>query len=208
MEIKQINAGANCYLISQGKNGILIDTGMSGNEKKILKECGSKNMKLIILTHGHIDHIGCAKALSEKWNVPIAINERDLNIVRHPENAKIKGDGIIKKIFAFLSVLSSKYSKIDKFEPTVFFKEGDSLQEYGIDGQIVELPGHTAGSIGIKTKDSLFAGDALFHIVKSSVAVLYENKADMLKSVRKIQDMGQCTIYYGHGTPVQNKKWI
>lgn len=34
MEIKQINAGANCYLISQGKNGILIDTGISGNEKK------------------------------------------------------------------------------------------------------------------------------------------------------------------------------
>ena len=207
--IIQIKAGSNCYLISQEDSSILIDTGLKGNEKKILEACQGKNVKLIVLTHGHIDHIQNAAYLARQLQVPIAMHKKDVDLIRNNLCREMKSEGFLGNIVRFFSVMSAKYTVIQPFNPIVILKEGDKLLGYGIDGEVMELPGHTAGSIGIKLGDQyLFVGDALMNMFGPGVSLLYENRNEMLKSAKRISDMGRLIIYFGHGKAVENRRWV
>lgn len=52
-EIKRIVCGmVNCYLVTGKAGSVLVDTGEKGYEEKVLRECGNKNVRLLVLTHG------------------------------------------------------------------------------------------------------------------------------------------------------------
>lgn len=117
--------------------------------------------------------------------------------------------GILGNMVRFFSVMSAKSAQVDSFVPDIFLKEGDELSDFGVDAKVLELPGHTAGSIGLLVgKDALLVGDALMHMVKAGPTLLYEEYDRMLQSVRRIQDMGDRKIYFGHGNKVLNRKWV
>lgn len=118
-----------------------------------------------------------------------------------------------KRIFwkyrSFLFCFECKVNTDGKLTSDILLKEGDSLSEFGMDAEIIELPGHTAGSIGIKLgEDSMLVGDALMHMTKAGPSLLFEEYDQMLESVRKVQNMGDLKIYFGHGKMVQNRKWV
>ncbi|MDD6070799.1 MAG: MBL fold metallo-hydrolase [Clostridiales bacterium] len=208
-EITQIHAGANCYLVTQDNVSILVDTGVKGFEEKILKQCEGKEVKLIVLTHGHIDHMQNAAYIAQSLQVPIAMHEKDIPLLKDNLCREMKAQGILGNMVRFFSVLSAKSAQPEKFKPDILLKEGDNLRDFGIDAEVVELPGHTAGSIGLKVgEDTLLVGDALMHMMKAGPTLLYEEYEQMLESVRKIQNMGDRKIYFGHGEMVQNRKWV
>lgn len=208
-EINQIHAGANCYLVTQDNASILVDTGVKGFEEKVLKQCEGKSVKLIVLTHGHIDHMQNAAYLAQKLQVPIAMHEKDIPLLKDNLCREMKAQGILGNIVRFFSVMSAKSAQTDDFKPDILLKEGDSLRDFGIDAKVVELPGHTAGSIGLQVgEDILLVGDALMHMMKAGPTLLYEEYDQMVESVRKIQSMGDMKIYFGHGEMVQNQKWM
>lgn len=82
-DIVKIKAGSNCYLVSENDSSILVDTGLKGNEQKILNACEGKNVTLIVLTHGHIDHIQNAAYLANQLQVPIAMHEKDVALIKN-----------------------------------------------------------------------------------------------------------------------------
>ena len=208
-QIVQIKAGSNCYLVSENDSSILVDTGLKGNEQKILKACEGKNVTLILLTHGHIDHIQNAAFLAKQLQVPIAMHEKDVTLIQNNLCRDMKSDGFPGNIVRFFSVMSAKYAKTQKFTPDIFLKEGDKLLEYGIDGEIIELPGHTQGSVGVKLKDQcLLAGDALMNFFTPGISLLYENREQMQMSAKRISNMGKIMIYFGHGNAVENRIWV
>lgn len=206
--IVQINAGSNCYLVKQNDSAILVDTGLSGNERKILTECTDKQVKLIVLTHGHIDHIQNAAFLAEQLQVPIAMNRKDLDLVRDNLCREMKTKGLLGNIVLLFSNLSTKNTKLKYFEPDIFLNEGDNLSQYGVNAEIVELPGHTEGSIGLKLVNSILVGDALMNMFRPGVSLLYESREEMLRSADKIANLGEVQIYFGHGKSVNNRKWV
>nr|WP_314459765.1 MBL fold metallo-hydrolase [uncultured Clostridium sp.] len=207
--IVQIKAGSNCYLISEDDSSILVDAGLKGNERKIWDACKGKNVKLIVLTHGHIDHIQNAAYLAKQLQVPIAMHEKDVVLIQNNLYREMKSGGFPGNIIKFFSVMSAKYAKIQTFVPDVILKEGDRLLNYGIDGEVIELPGHTQGSIGIKLGDQyLLAGDALMNFFTPGVSLLYEDREQMQKSAKRISDMGRLIIYFGHGNAVENRIWV
>lgn len=207
--ITKIQAGANCYLVTQGKSAILVDTGVKGFEEKVLKQCEGKEIKAIILTHGHIDHMQNAVFLAKKFHTPIAMHEKDIPLLKDNLCREMKSKGFVGNIVRFFSVLSAKYTRMENFEPDILLKDGDHLDEFGIEGEIIELPGHTAGSIGVKLgEDSIIVGDALMHMTKPGPSLLFEEYDQMIESVRKIQNMGDLDIYFGHGNMVRNRKWV
>ncbi|BBF44626.1 hypothetical protein lbkm_3352 [Lachnospiraceae bacterium KM106-2] len=87
-------------------------------------------------------------------------------------------------------------------------KEGDSLKPYGLDASIMELPGHTNGSIGIELKDGIIVGDALMNMFYPTISMLYHDEVQMKESADRISKRGNKMIYFGHGKPVRNKNWI
>ena len=92
------------------------------------------------------------------------------------------------------------------FTPDVCLKDGDSLEDYGIQAKVIGLPGHTQGSIGIDIMEKdLIVGDALMNMLYPTVSMLYNDKNAMLQSVDKISRLGERQIYFGHGRPKENR---
>ncbi len=207
--IERIQCGnGNCYLISEREKAILVDTSRTKFRDKILQACKKKHVKLIVLTHGHVDHVQNAAYLSRELHVPIAMHEADYELIKDNMFEPMYAHNVFGKLILALSMKSFRQDKIEPFEPGVFLQEGDSLKLYGINAVIVELPGHTKGSIGILVDDTEFiVGDALMNMVYPSKSMLYGDRVAMEKSVDKISDSNAITIHFGHGNSAANRKW-
>ncbi|MBE5962155.1 MAG: MBL fold metallo-hydrolase [Lachnospiraceae bacterium] len=207
--IKISGGGSNCYLVTENGKSILIDTGMKGKRNAIVKALEGKNVTLIILTHGHIDHVQNAAYLSKKLNAPVAIHRLDIPLLKDNLCRPMKSKGFPGNLVRFFSEQSAKGVKLEDSKPSVFLKDGDSLKPYGIDATVIGLPGHTAGSIGILVgKNDFIVGDALMHMFTASASLLYEDREQMIQSAKRISKMGSRKIYFGHGAPVANKQWV
>lgn len=208
-KIERIVCGnGNCYIISNGDNAVLVDTCREQYRDKILEACNHYKVRLLVLTHGHIDHVQNAAFLSDALGVPIAMHKADLPLIKNNMEQPLSAHGILGKIVLAASVKSFRYERIEPFTPTVFLHEGDKLEAYGVSARVVALPGHTKGSIGLVVSDKHFiVGDALMNMFYPTASMLYNDKAVMLQSAARISDLGAGTVYFGHGKPVNNKLW-
>ena len=205
--IERIKGGTdNCYIVSEGKTAILVDTSSGACLEQVLSACSGYDMKLIVLTHPHFDHAENAAVLSEKWGVPVAMHEADLALFDSYDAQPLKSKGIVGRVVLGLSLKVLRNTKVRRPENLIFVKEGDSLAEYGIDGTIVELPGHTDGSIGVVVgKDTVLVGDAMDNWIRPSIGHLYSDWAAMERSMTKLRAMSGRMVYYGHGKPTKMK---
>ena len=210
MTIERIQCGnGNCYIIKGENSSVLVDTARPKFSEKILERCKANNVKLIVLTHGHVDHVQNAAYLSKVLNAPIAMHKADYELTKNNMLQPLSAHSLFGKLILALSLESFKRDIIEPFEPTIFLKEGDNLSDFGINAEIVELPGHTKGSIGIKIADTDFiVGDALMNMFNPTKSMLYGDRKQVNLSAEKISRFGKLTIHFGHGKPVENKeKW-
>lgn len=209
VKIHRIASGnVNCYIVADNDNAILIDTGRKKYCEKILEKCKEFHVSLIVLTHGHMDHCQNAAYLANALYIPIAMNKKDMNLI--PDNRKqyLLAKTLLGKIVLSISLSSFEKDSLEVFEPILYLKNGDDLSEYGIAAKVVELPGHTKGSIGIEIEDNLFVGDALMNMFYPTVSMLYVDEQEMISSAKYISELGEKTIYFGHGKPKRNRKWV
>lgn len=208
-EIKRI-AGkmANCYLL-MGKGGaVLVDTGETGDREKVLEMCRNKDVRLLVLTHGHIDHIQNAAYLARELQIPIGMNEKDVELIRNQSAQPLTGTGIFGRVLEKASKKKMAKERIENFIPEIFLKEGDTLEAFGVQASVMELPGHTEGSIGLDVEGrAVIAGDALMHMLHPGPAGICGDKRKLLESAGRIAALGSREIYFGHGAPVSNREW-
>lgn len=210
VNIHRISAGnVNCYIVFNNDKAILIDTGRKKYREKILDKCKEYHVSLIVLTHGHMDHCQNAVYLANALNIPVAMSKKDINMIPDNRKQKMSAKNLLGKIVLLVTLSSFEKDTLDIFEPMVCLQDGDSLNEYGVDAKVVELPGHTEGSIGLEIEgDKLFVGDALMNMFFPTISMLYTNKEKMLESAKRIGEMGAKTIYFGHGKPKRNRRWV
>ena len=199
----------NCYLVSNRENAVLVDTCREQYRQKVLDTCKGYRVRLLVLTHGHVDHVQNAAFLSREFNCPVAMHRADIPLLADNMNQPLYASSILGKVVLFASIKSFQMDAIPAFTPTVFLEDGDSLDSYGISAAVVGLPGHTDGSIGLDVagKD-LIVGDALMNMFYPTVSMLYHNREVMLKSGERIEKIGPRTIHFGHGKPMENRKWV
>lgn len=209
VKIHRIASGnVNCYIVADNDKAILIDTGRKKYREKILKKCKEFHVGLIVLTHGHMDHCQNAAYLANALHIPIAMNKKDMNLI--PDNRKqvLLAKTFLGKIVLSVSLRSFEKDSLDVFQPTIYLKNGDDLSDYGVDAKVVELSGHTKGSIGIEVEDNLIVGDALMNMFYSTVSMLYVDEQEMLSSAKYISELGDKTIFFGHGKQKLNREWV
>ena len=81
-------------------------------------------------------------------------------------------------------------------------REGDSLAPWGVDARVLELPGHTAGSIGLEVEGhSLIVGDAMMNLFRPGPSCLCSDPAAQRDSIARIRSLGPRSLYFGHGRP-------
>lgn len=229
-EILRINlGGVNAYLGKQNGNFILFDTGghmttdkeFDGRRGTLKKEldragCTPDTLKLIVLTHGDNDHAANAKYISDTYHAKIAMHADDLDLVQNPTVDLMMrsfqySSPALNLVFKIMKKQIRKINEkvlndFEKFTPDILLKEGDSLSAFGFDAEILHVPGHTEGSVGILTSGGdLIAGDTFVNLKKPAPALNAVDFNGLHKSVEKLKARNIKTVYPGHGTPFAMK---
>ena len=209
-KIQRIKCGnGNCYIVSNGENAVLVDTCREKHRDMILTACMPYNIRLLILTHGHLDHVQNAAYLAKELNIPIAMSRADAELIHNNLTQSLEAESFMGKIVLSVSIKSLNYEEFTRFTPDIFLKEGDTLESYGISAKVLDLPGHTNGSIGVDVDEKyLLVGDALMNMFYPTVSMLYHDRDTMLKSAERIGSLGERVIYFGHGKPLNNRTWV
>lgn len=209
-EIHRIKCGnGNCYIVENGVDGILVDTGKREFVNRVMEACRQYYVKLIVLTHAHFDHAENAAQISNALGIPIGMSQKDCNLIQSNANQILSAESFLGKIVLSVSLKDFSARTLQEFQPDIFLKDGDSLSAYGVNASIIALPGHTDGSIGIDVENKgLIVGDALMNMFYPTVSMLYHDKSEMLDSAGKISRLGNRTIYFGHGKSEPNKQWV
>jgi glyoxylase-like metal-dependent hydrolase (beta-lactamase superfamily II) len=201
--------GVNCYLVKSKIGFVLVDTGFSMRRSVLVQKlekagCRPGNLQLIVITHGDMDHAGNAAFLREKYGAKVAIHAFDAGMVKDGSmgaNRKAKPDRlslVFKIMMVFTRRLAAKHP-VEKFTPDLEIDEGFDLSQYGLDGRVLHIPGHSKGSIGVLTaKGDLFCGD-LFYNIRGFRFV--DDLEDYESSLKKLAGLKIGTVYPGHGKP-------
>ena len=149
MEIKRLVLGeisVNCYLISSENAAIVVDPGYYSSAIVDFLNENKEKSRLILLTHGHFDHIGAAKQISDETGVKIGIGENEVTYLKRPS----------------LNLSASFGLPIKAFEPDYTYKDGETFLVGDLQIKVIETPGHTKGSVCYLIEDTLLSGDMLF----------------------------------------------
>ena len=200
-----LNVSVNCYLVRTSNGFILIDTGRLNKRHAIEKELESENchpgdLKLIVLTHGDFDHCGNAAYFRRKFGAQIAMHKADSGMAEHGDMLwnRRKRNGLARMVFRLLFRLS----KSDRFRPDLFIDEGYDFSAVGFDAKVLEIPGHSKGSIGIlAASGELFCGDLLANVGKPDVWSIIDDSDAARASVEKLKSLQINTVFPGHGHP-------
>jgi hydroxyacylglutathione hydrolase len=207
-------SGVNCYLLSAGDGFALVDTGLATKRAALETQltaagCTPGALRVIVLTHGDVDHAGNAAFLHQRYGAPVAMHAGDAPMVetgdmdrgRKPKPDKVTAAGRLIRVAGTLMELLRRGDTLERFTPDLFVDEDADLAACGLDARVLHLPGHSPGSIGLLTPaGDLFCGDLLYHWRTVSVPICDDATAHAA-SMRKLRGLDVKTVYPGHGKP-------
>jgi hydroxyacylglutathione hydrolase len=188
--IKRLVVGslsANCYIVGSEatREGLVIDPG--GNAEDILKAITDSGLdiKIIVLTHGHSDHIAALYDIQDSTGAEAAIHADDADFLR--------GRGSFSTMFG----ISYKTPE----PPDRLLHDGDMIDIGGRHFSVVHTPGHTPGSICLLSDDKVFTGDTLLYHGIGTTLMPGSSRRQLIDSIHtRLMVLPDDTIIYpGHG---------
>ena len=183
MIIKAIPAGiydANCYIVmdEKTKDAVVLDPGGDGEMLERAIKDMKANVKSILLTHGHMDHVGGVEYLSAKLNVPFYIS-------------KIDEEYMEKDNYVFGSIRNANG----------YLDVGNALSFGSLNIKVIATPGHTKGGLCFLIEDKLFTGDTLFQGSIGRTDFIGGSFPEIIDSIKtKLLPLGdEIEVYPGHG---------
>jgi glyoxylase-like metal-dependent hydrolase (beta-lactamase superfamily II) len=203
---------ANGYVV-QGEGAIMIDGGTPGQVDDFLAgleraSVTPEEIQLVVVTHGHWDHIGSAKQIKEATGARIAMHRLEKEYLEEAaEPPPPPGVTTWGRILVKLVGMSASSAEIPTTDVDIELgEEALSLAEYGIPGRVIHTPGHTPGSVSVllETGD-VFVGDLAMNgfplRLSPGLPIFAEDLEQVKESWRSLLDAGAKTVYPGHGKP-------
>ncbi len=141
-----LETGAYLIIDRHKKEAAMIDPGAFDSDIIDTIQSQDVQLKKILLTHGHYDHIAGVPELAEKTGAEIVIHEKDHPMLSDPH----------LNLSAFFGLLFTVDADVHNYT------EGGIVQVGDFRLKVIETPGHTPGSICLLADDILFSGDTLF----------------------------------------------
>lgn len=177
---------SNCYIVGSksNKEGMIIDPG--DEAKQILKRVKqlALDIKLIVLTHGHIDHTGALKEVREVTGAEVVI---------HADDAKSLKERSLSNLFGLLYPIPPP--------PDRLLKGGDSIDIGDLHFLVLHTPGHTPGGVCLLGQGVVFSGDTLFNYGVGRTDLPGGSYSQLMNSIQtKLMTLPDNTVVYpGHG---------
>jgi glyoxylase-like metal-dependent hydrolase (beta-lactamase superfamily II) len=192
MKIQCITVGAfrvNTYLISDEKTGqsAIVDTGESEELAEILMSMQPRpDIRMILLTHGHLDHAGSLKTLQQVFDVPTYMPRLELPLF---ETLPQQGDWFGAPQF------NRPCGRIDHF-----VDDGDTISLGETELHFISTPGHTPGQGCYYDNADILVGDTLFAGSVGRTDLPMGNPEVMQQSLAKLMQLpGHLRVHSGHG---------
>lgn len=172
--------GTNCCLIGEGGVCALVDPGGSPELVLELVERSGLELKMVLLTHAHYDHVGAIPALLERFpDLPVYAHELELCPAGSP-NPRY-----------FLPHLGKNQRT---------YGEGDTLDLGGLAVRVLHTPGHSRGSVTLLAGDIMLSGDTLFAGSCGRVDLPGGDEQQMWASLARLGRLEEdWTVWPGHG---------
>lgn len=190
MKIKTYIAGpldANNYLVwdEASKEAVLIDCSEYKNE--ILNDVKSLelNVKYILLTHGHFDHVMGVNEMAKALDAQVLVNQNDVVLM---DNINEFG-----RLFGFDNIEPPKHD--------ILVQDKDIFSIGSLQIKAIHTPGHTEGGICYLIENNLFCGDTVFRGTYGRTDLFGGDFKKIIYSIKevlfKLED--SVKLYPGHG---------
>ena len=213
--VAQIDTGnmTNVFLIQGAGGAVLVDAGNPGNADLILERLAEHgvapgDVRLILITHGHIDHFGSAAELRERTGAPVAIHALDAEAVR--QGVHLPGS---LKPTSWIIALGMRIpgvagpTRAPAFKPDIVFEDEWRLDDYGVAGRVLHTPGHTPGSVSVLLDSGeaivgdVVMGQLMGMLHKPGPPIVAWDLERNQESVRQLAALSPRVVYVGHGGP-------
>lgn len=178
---------SNCYIVGceKTREAAVIDPGAEG--KRILKklEALGLTVKCIILTHGHVDHIGALAEVRAATGAPVLIHTDDAEMLTNAQ----------RNLSAFVGP-QIKLKPADRL-----LQEGDVIDVGAEKLEVIHTPGHTRGGICLKCGSYLITGDTLFAGSVGRSDFPGGSHSQLISSIKKrlLGFPSETRVFPGHG---------
>lgn len=195
-------ARSNAYIYADGDACVVIDPGV-GAAPRIEQRLGVLGLRpsVVLLTHGHPDHVWTSRALAERYDVPVFLHRQDWRWLDDPACG-----GYVPLV----SIGGRVVSRLRRIRPGRL-EAADETIEPNI--RVLHTPGHTAGSVCFLAGDVCFVGDTVFAAGLGHTFYPGGRRGDLVESVRReLSPLGDdVRLWPGHGeatTIGRVRKWI
>jgi glyoxylase-like metal-dependent hydrolase (beta-lactamase superfamily II) len=212
VEIIPLRLGIDTCYVLKADGVIAVDAGAPNKVNDFLfglrrASILPEAVQLIVITHGHWDHIGSAGDMKSATGAKLAMHEREIawleqSLTPHPPGVTLWG-----RILALIGKSLMPLIKVPPAKVDVFLGNEDlSLSGYGIPGRILHTPGHSSGSVSVLLDSGeAFVGDlamSMFPLrLSPGLPVLAEDVGAVFSSWELLLEAGAKEVYPAHGKP-------
>ena len=204
----------NAYLVEEGGEVTIVDAGAPGLWRHVLPELtamgrGLDDVRAIVLTHGHSDHVGFAERARRERGWPVWVHETDAALARGEVPNPSAGAGSMRAgpmlRFGWWAVRHGLV-RVPPLVEVASFGDGATLDMPGAP-RVIHVPGHTPGSAALHFAghDALFVGDAMCTYAVSTgqtgpqVAPFSADAVMARESLVRLAGIGASLVLPGHG---------
>lgn len=179
--------GCNCYiLVDDTGECAVVDPGCMGDEICDYMKRENISPKLILLTHGHVDHVGGVNKIKHATGAKTAMCVEDIYLTTGDPDSLPSG---------FPSLGADEC-----FVPDIPLSTGDVIDIGNTQLRVIKTPGHTPGGACFFSGDILFSGDTLFRGSVGRTDFKGGDAQDIMKSLHRLLELPDNTaVYPGHG---------
>ncbi len=197
------------FLLSNSEYNVFIDSGLATGGEKLIPYLKNGKKNILLMTHGHWDHIGCNSLIKENAGTIYAA-KRDKKMLEDYTWHWQLLFGQFEKDFdlpaARRTVFNESVGKAVGLDISV--KDGDIFDFGDISLKAIATPGHSGGSICYFEENSklLFTGDALMQDGFFSGTAQIERFDEYIKSMEKLKTIDAKTVLTDHTEPFSGEE--
>ena len=177
----------NSFLLWQNREAVIIDPSIGAEQLlEKMRELQREGVQLIGIwnTHGHIDHVYDNARWKAEFGAPIFCHQADHFFLEHLREQS----------------LWFGLAEPQVVQPDELLREGQTLKVGGLEVQVLELPGHSPGSVAFGFDDHLISGDVIFQRSYGRVDLPGANAKHLARSLQRVFELpAQTQILCGHG---------